>query len=216
MADFAAFQTPAYNILMSTAPSRRLTEAEYLAIERRAPTKSEFYDGEMFAMAGAGRNHNLIVTNLIGELRQKLRKKPCEVYPSDMRVKVGGSGLYTYPDVVVMCGEPQFVDGEVDTLLNPTVLIEVLSESTASYVRGFKSRCYRKMASLRHFVIVDYEQPAIEHYRRAEDDNWEVTDASGLKATLQLQCLGCKLSLAAVYEKVKFPKNIEGPKPGPR
>jgi Uma2 family endonuclease len=122
--------------VMSTAPSRRLTEAEYLAIERQAETKSEFYNGEMFAMAGAKRNHNLIVTNLVRELSQKLRRKPCEVYPSDMRLKVGKTGLYTYPDVVVLCGEPRFLDDEVDTLLNPTLLIEVLSESTASYVRG--------------------------------------------------------------------------------
>src|SRR5882672_4339031 len=100
---------------MSTAPKRRFTEAEYLAIEREAETKSEFYDGEMFAMAGARRNHNLITGNIFGELREQLRKGPCEAYLADMRVKVAKTGLYTYPDLVVVCGEPRFLDDEDDT-----------------------------------------------------------------------------------------------------
>ena len=201
---------------MSTAPHRRLTEAEYLATERAAETKSEFYDGEMFAMAGARRNHNLIAGNIFGELREQLRKGPCEVYPGNMRVKVAKTGLYTYPDVVVACGDPRFLDAEVDTLLNPTLLVEVLSESTAKYVRNLKSRLYRKLPSLKQYVIVEQDEPLVAVYTRTPSDEWKLADASKLTESVPLKSIGCKLPLAAVYEKVKFPKVPEGPKPGPR
>ena len=112
---------------MSAVPKPFLTPQEYLSRERRAETKSEYLRGEMFAMSGASREHNLIATNVSAELQQQLRERPCEVYQADMRVKVSPTGLYTYPDVTVACGEPQFEDAEVDTLLNPTVLAEVLS-----------------------------------------------------------------------------------------
>lgn len=201
---------------MSTAPQRRLTEAEYLAIEREAETKSEFYDGEMFAMAGARRNHNLIATNIGGELRDQLREGPCEVYVGDMRVKVAKTGLYTYPDVVVACGEPRFLDDEDDTLLNPTLIVEVLSESTARYVRNLKSRLYRKLPSLRQYLIVEQEEALVEVYSRSPNGDWSLKDASKLTQSVALKSIKCKLSLADIYEKVKFPKNVEGPKPGPR
>jgi Uma2 family endonuclease len=187
---------------MSTASIRRLSEAEYLAIERQAPTKSEFYAGEMFAMAGAKRNHNLIVTNLVSELREQIRQRPCEVYPSDMRLKVAKTGLFTYPDVVVVCGEPQFLDETEDTLLNPTLLVEVLSESTAAYVRGFKSGCYRRLPSLKQYLIVEQDEPLIELYQRSPTGKWELEDARGLSESVSLESIGCKLSLAGVYERV--------------
>src|SRR5712691_6177164 len=122
---------------MSTVavPKTLMTEAEYLALERRSDEKHEFYQGEIFSMAGASREHNLIALNLGGELRQELKGRPCEAYVGDMRVRITRSGLYTYPDVVAICGEPEFLDAEVDTLLNPTVLIEVLSDSTEEYDR---------------------------------------------------------------------------------
>jgi Uma2 family endonuclease len=201
---------------MSTAPQRRFTEAEYLALERQATIKSEFCDGEMFAMAGAKRNHNLIVTNLVSELREQLRKKSCEVYNSDMRVKVARTGLYTYPDVVVVCGEPEFLDEEEDTLLNPTLIIEVLSDSTARYVRTFKAARYRKLPSLQQYVIVEQDEPLIEFYSRSPDDEWTLKDASGLTDSLTLKSIRCKLPLASVFEKVTFPDRPEGPMPGPR
>lgn len=113
---------------MSTAPQRRFTVAEYLEIERTAHTKSEFYRGEMFARAGATRRHNLIVANVVGELCNQLQGKPCEVYPGDMKVQIAKNGLFTYPDVVVVCGPPKFFDDVEDVLLNPTLLVEVLSE----------------------------------------------------------------------------------------
>jgi Uma2 family endonuclease len=201
---------------MSTAPQRRLTEAEYLAIERQAATKSEFYDGEMFAMAGARRNHNLIATNIGRELSQQLRNGPCEVYVGDMRVKVAKTGLYTYPDIVVACVEPRFLDDEDDTLLNPTLIVEVLSESTARYVRNLKSRLYRKLPSLRQYLIVEQEEALVEVYSRSPDGDWSLKDAAKLTQSIALKSINCKLSLADIYEKVKFPKNVEGPKPGPR
>jgi Uma2 family endonuclease len=201
---------------MSTAPQRRLTEAEYLAIEREAETKSEFYDGEMFAMAGARRNHNLIAGNIFGELRDQLRNGPCEAYLADMRVKVAKTGLYTYPDVVVSCGEPRFLDDEDDTLLNPTLIVEVLSESTARYVRNLKSRLYRTLPSLRQYLIVEQEEALVEVYSRSPNGEWSLKDAAKLTKSVALKSINCKLSLADIYEKVKFPKNVEGPKPGPR
>jgi Uma2 family endonuclease len=201
---------------MSTAPARRLTEAQYLAIERQAETKSEFYNGEMFAMAGARRNHNLITGNVFAELREQLRKKPCEAYLADMRVKVAKTGLYAYPDVVVVCGEPRFLDEEVDTLLNPTLVVEVLSDSTRRYVRNLKSRLYRKLPSLRQYVIVEQDEPLVEVYSRPSSGEWKFKDASKLTESVHLKSIGCKLSLAAVYEKVKFPEKSEGPNRGPR
>jgi len=189
---------------MSTAPHRRMTEAEYLAIERAAATKSDFYAGEMYAMAGAKRNHNLIVTNIVSELREQLRKSPCEVYPSDMRVKVAKSGLFTYPDVIVACGEPQFLDDKQDTLLNPTLLVEVLSTSTASYDRGFKTARYRLLPSLREYLLIEQDQPLVEIYRRTNRNKWELEDAAEMTAKLTLESIGCELTLAAIYEKIVF------------
>jgi Uma2 family endonuclease len=200
---------------MSTAPQRQLTEAEYLAIERRAPTKSDFYAGEMYAMAGAKRNHNLIVTNITRELSAQLRNTRCEVYSADMRVKVARTGLYTYPDVVVVCGPPHFLDDEDDTLLNPTLLIEVLSESTAAYVRGFKARRYRQLPSLRQYVIVEQSHPLVEVYTRSPAE-WKLKDATRMQDLIGLKSIGCKLALSAIYEKVEFPKKPDRPKPGPR
>jgi hypothetical protein len=130
---------------MTAQPKPRYTPQEYLARERQAEVRSEYFAGEIFAMSGNSRGHNLIVTNAVGELRHRLRHRPCEVYPSNMRVKVEASGLYTYPDVTVVCGEPRFEDAEVDTLLNPMVLMEVLSKSTEAYGRGKKSAHYRRL-----------------------------------------------------------------------
>ena len=134
---------------MSAVPKPYLTPQEYLARERRAETKSEYLRGGVFAMSGASRNHNLVATNVAAELRQQLRDRDCEVHQSDMRVKISSTGLYTYPDVTVVCGEPEFEDEEVDTLLNPKVIVEVLSPSTADYDRGGKFTHYRRLPSLR-------------------------------------------------------------------
>src|SRR5579872_2476540 len=128
---------------MSTPPKSHLTPEQYLEIERKADFRSEYYHGEMFAMAGAQREHILITGNAVTALHQQLRNRPCEAYSTEMRVKVASTGLYTYPDVVVVCGKPEFLDSEVDTLLNPTLIVEVLSKSTEAYDRGLKFKLYR-------------------------------------------------------------------------
>jgi Uma2 family endonuclease len=186
---------------MATVTKPYYTEAEYLARERRAEYKSEYYRGEIFAMAGATREHNLVAVNVASQLREQLRKTKCEVYPSDMRVRLP-TGLYTYPDVSVACGEPKFLDAQVDTLLNPNVIVEVLSESTAAYDRGEKSRQYRNIESLAHYVLVESEKAHIEVYTRQPNKQWLLSEASGLAATIDLAAINCRLVLVEVYEKV--------------
>ncbi len=189
---------------MSAVPKSFLTPEEYLARERRAETKSEYLRGEMFAMSGASREHNLIAGNVSRELGQQLRERPCEVYQADMRVKVSPTGLYTYPDVTVACGELQFEDAEVDTLLNPTVLVEVLSPSTADYDRGGKFAHYRRLASLQEYILVSQDRPLVEHYVRQGSDQWLLTEQRGLEDTLVLPSIGCQIPLAEIYLKVRF------------
>lgn len=189
---------------MSTAPMRRLTPAEYLAIERSAATKSEFHRGEMFAMSGASRNHVRIATNVQGLIWQHVRGKPCEVFNNDMRVKVNASGLYTYPDVSAVCGEPQFEDSHVDTLLNPLVIVEVLSPSTEDYDRGKKFELYRQLPSLREYLVVAQDRVFVEHHARQEDDSWLLTDHSDTARSLYLASIDCRLPLTDVYDKVEF------------
>jgi len=189
---------------MSTGPKQKLTEAEYLAIERAAPEKSEFLAGEMYAMAGATLAHTQIVSNLVRHLGVQLRGGPCRVVASDLRVKVAETGLQTYPDVVVFCGEPRLSDEHRDTLLNPRVLIEVLSSSTEAYDRGEKFAHYRRLPSLREYVLVSQTDAHIERFVRADDSaEWTLSEVAGLAATLPLDAIGCTLSLAEVYEQVE-------------
>jgi len=189
---------------MSAVPKPFLTPQEYLARERRAETKSEYLRGEVFAMSGASREHNLIASNVAAELRQQLRDRDCEVYPSDMRVKVSPTGLYTYPDVTVVCGEPEFEDAAVDTLLNPKVVVEVISPSTADYDRGGKFTHYRRLASLREYVLISQDRPLVEHYVRQGPDQWLLTENRSLDETLVLPSIECRLPLAEIYLKVRF------------
>lgn len=183
-------------------PKPRLTAAEYLAIERQAAGRSEFLDGETFAMSGASRRHNLICVNVAAELRNQLRDRPCEVYAADMRVKVAATGLYTYPDVVVVCGEPEFEDAELDTLLNPTLLVEVLSKSTADYDRGGKFEHYRRLPSLREYLLVAQDRPQLAHYVRHGDASWLLSEATDPAGRMDLPSIGCTLNLGEVYAKV--------------
>src|SRR5215471_2641510 len=147
---------------MSTLPGTYLTPEQYLEIERKAEFKSEYYQGEMFAMAGARRNHIRLVTNTVASMHPQLRGGECEVYSNDMRVCVSSAGLYTYPDIVVACGKPQFLDGELDTLLNPVSIIEVLSPSTEAYDRGRKFALYRSLESLREYVLLSSDRVQVE------------------------------------------------------
>lgn len=189
---------------VKTAAAQALfTSEEYLARERKALNKSEYRDGRIYAMPGASRAHNLITVHVTGELYIQLRTRSCEVYPSDMRVKVSAGGLYTYPDVIVVCDEPRFEDGHFDTLLNPTVLIEVLSPSTAAYDRGEKFRRYQYLDSLCEYILISQDRIRVEHYLRQED-GWELTEFRSLSDVFQLVSIGCELSLQAIYAKVNF------------
>jgi Uma2 family endonuclease len=182
---------------------QRLTAQAYLEIERAALCRSEYLDGQMYLMAGTTRRHNLIVSNLGGELRAQLKSGPCEVYMTDMRVKVNATGLYTYPDVIVVCTEPRFEGDQEDTLLNPILIVEVLSPSTEAYDRGEKFAHYRRVASIVDYVLVAQDRMRVEHYRRQPNGDWLLTERSG-QEILRLESLGCEVPLAEIYDKVGF------------
>lgn len=193
----------------------RLTEVEYLEIERRAEFKSEFLDGEMFAMAGGSRMHSLIASNLNFALRTQLKGCPCRVYTSDLRLKVQSSGLYTYPDVSVACGQEEFEDGLDDTLLNPTVIVEILSPSTEAYDRGKKFELYWQLPSLREYVLVSQSKPLVEQYIRQDGGEWLLRAVAGLEARLTLPSLGIAIEMADLYVNVQFePVPLRPHRPG--
>lgn len=187
---------------MSTQPKSFLTPEQYLEIERKAEYKSEYYRGEMFAMSGARLAHNLLLAHLLRDLGRQLRGTPCEICPSDMRVLVTASGLYTYPDAVVYCGEPRLLDDQFDTLLNPTLLIEVLSPSTEAYNRGRKFEHYQSIDSLREYLMVASDRVHADLFTRQPDGRWLLTSAKRLEDSLDLQSIGCSLSLDSLYEKI--------------
>jgi Uma2 family endonuclease len=183
---------------------RHLTEAEYLAIERAAEFKSEFFDGEMFAMAGGSPMHSLIATNLASEVRTRLRGRPCVPFNSDLRLKIMATGLHTYPDLSVVCGPLEFADQEEDTIINPTLLAEVLSDSTEGYDRGKKFEHYRQIPTLREYLLVSQKEPRIEQFVRGDDGEWRLREAAGMEAEIQLPSLQITLPLAEVFAQVKF------------
>jgi Uma2 family endonuclease len=189
---------------MSTLSKTFLTEEQYLEIERKAELKSEYFEGEMFAMSGASLAHVLLVSNIIFGLRLQLRSSPCKVLSNDLRVRVGKTGLYTYPDVVGFCGKPILLDSHQDTLLNPTLLVEVLSPSTEKYDRGRKFEHYQAIDSLKEYLLVSSERVRAELYTRQPDDRWLLTVANTLEASLDLQSIGCRLSLTDLYENVEL------------
>lgn len=191
-------------IVMSSNPNAYTTPAEYLVFERASETKHEYIDGEIIAMSGAKAAHNLVKEGIAGALYPQLRRRPCYLFTSDQRVALGRGALYTYPDVVVTCGEPQYQDAELDTLLNPTLIAEVLSPSTEAYDRGEKFNRYRQIETLQEYVLVAQDQPRIEHFLRQPSGKWLYTAAVSLETVLELSSIGCTLALADVYEKVTF------------
>ena len=179
------------------------TPEEYLAYERQVEYKNEYIAGQIIAMSGGSREHALISGNLLAALKVQLRGQSCETYGSDMRVKVTTRGMYTYPDLTVACNKPQFEDAHGDTLLNPTVIIEVLSPSTERYDRGAKFGYYRALPSLQEYLLVAQDQALVEHFVRAGDD-WVLHVADDLTAVVQLPSIGCALPLAEVYDQVRW------------
>lgn len=186
--------------------ARLLTEREYLDIERVAQFRSEFFDGEMFAMAGGSANHSLIAANVSGELSLALKLTRYFVFGSNLRVNVEGTGLYTYPDITVACEERRFSAEDPDCLINPTLLVEVLSDSTEAYDRGQKFGQYRQIPSLREYLLVSQHEPRLEQYVRQSGDTWLLREVVGTSSTLELPSIGVTLSLAEVYAKVEFAK----------
>jgi Uma2 family endonuclease len=193
-----------------------VTPEEYLAAERRAKVKSEYLSGQVYAMAGGSEAHNTVTVNVTTSLNVQLRDRPCRVYASDMRVQVSTTGLYTYPDVAVVCGEREFMDDRRDTLLNPIVIFEVLSPSTSDYDRGEKFAHYRRLPSLAEYVLVAQDRYRIEHYLRRSEEQWLFSEVSGPKATLNLVSIDCRLPLAEIYAKLDLtPPTSEAGGPNP-
>jgi Uma2 family endonuclease len=182
----------------------RLSEVEYLRLERAAETRSEYFDGEVFAMAGGTRAHSLIQTNLLRELSSQLKNSDCVAYNTDLRVKVEATGLLTYPDVSVVCGDQRFLDEQEDTLLNPVVVIEVLSDSTEAFDRGKKFENYRQIPTCREYLLVSQKEPRIEQFIRQSNGEWTLKEAVGLGAEIKLPSLGIALQMREVFAKVQF------------
>lgn len=197
-------------------PVRRMSEAEYLELERKAEFKSEFYDGEMFAMAGGTRSHSLIAMNIGAELRAAVKGRGSVVFESNMRVKVETTGLQTYPDVSVACEEQRFLDETQDTLLNPTFIVEVLSDSTERYDRGNKFFQYQKIDSLKEYMLVSQHEPRVELFVRQKDGTWLLHVVEGLDEQIASPTLNVTLKLSEIFANVKFeprPIRAQGPKP---
>jgi Uma2 family endonuclease len=187
---------------MTAEPHGRVSLEDYLELERSSEEKHEYLDGEVFAMSGASHRHNLIVMNLVGELRARLKDGPCVAYPSDMRVQVSAGEHYAYPDVTVVCEEPRFEGEGQDMLTNPLVVVEVLSKTTESYDRGEKFARYRQVPSLMEVVLVAQDRIGVEHFARQPDGHWLATYAEALDEVVSLPALSCELPVAEIYDKV--------------
>lgn len=187
---------------MDSQPKPQLTPQEYLAWERQQATRHEFFDGEIFAMTGASREHNLVCGNAFATLHAQLRGKPCELYNNDMRVKVSETGMYTYPDIAAACADPQFEDADVDTLINPALIIEVLSDSTEQYDRGAKFQHYRTLPSLQDYLLIAQTECQVEHYVREASSRWLMTEYRSLDDRIKLASIDCDLLLRDLYERV--------------
>ena len=192
---------------MTASPQRPpLSEEEYLALERAGSVKHEYLAGAIFAMSGASKAHNLIASNVNASLHAQLRGRGCRVYPSNMRLKVLATGLHTYPDLTVVCGPPEFANpARRDTLVNPVVIVEILSPSTERYDRGEKFQHYRTIPTLREYLLIVQDRPRIELYLRQADGLWLLAEAVGVEASLTLPALQAALRLADVYEQVELP-----------
>jgi len=189
----------------SAAKKTHLTAEQYLEIEAKSEVRHEFYRGETFAMARATENHNLLAGNLFRAIGNQIEDRPCKVYQADMRVLSEATGLYTYPDVVVVCGPPRFTDARRHTLLNPMVLVEVLSPATETYDRTTKWDHYRRIASVREYVLVSQDRVRVDHYARDDDGRWIATAWTDLGDVLALDSVACAVPLAKIYAKVELP-----------
>ena len=197
---------------MASNPVSKLTEEQYLAIERAAEFKSEFLDGVMYAMSGGSLRHSDLASNVLAELRAMLRSSECKAFNSDLRVRVSAR-MYAYPDVSVVCGKPLLADDQQDVLLNPVIIVEVLSPSTEQYDRGMKFQLYRTIESLREYILVDQDKVLIEQYIRQDASTWTLRDQPTLQDELKMDSIGVSLPLRLIYDRVDLlpPPRISSP-----
>jgi Uma2 family endonuclease len=187
---------------MTAQTNKRMTVAEYLAFERSSETRHEYIAGDILAMSGASAAHNVITANTIARLHGQLLQRNCTVFPSDMRLGLTQQNIYVYPDVTVVCGDIEFGDAEQDTILNPRVIIEVLSPSTENYDRGKKSQYYRAIPSLQEFLLIAQDEQYIEHFVRYSEHQWLFSEITEEQALVYLASIDCTLHLKDVYNKV--------------
>lgn len=191
------------------------SEKEYLRLENEAFEKSEFFEGKIVMMAGAAPNHNRIKDNAVGELYAVLKKnKSCKSYSSDQRIHIPSNSLYTYPDILIVCGPNKFAELDRNTVINPSVIIEILSPSTTEYDRGHKFKLYRDIETLQEYVTIDSRKPEAQVYRRTADNQWLLADdAFSLTDTITIQTIGATLSMADLYDGTE---NVSSLFPAPK
>ena len=194
---------------MSSAPVGRTTAAAYLAFEREAEARHEFVDGQIVAMSGGTERHAIICDNLISIAKAKLRGSTCQPYSASMRVKIEATSNYTYPDLSVVCGDRQFEDARRDTLLNPRLIVEVLSPSTELHDRVWKFRNFQLISSFEEYVLVSQNEPLSERFLRQGDVGWLMTQVTGLEQSVRFESVGCELPLREIYEGVEFGPAVE-------
>ena len=187
---------------MSTLTATHVTPEEYLAAERLSETRSEYLDGGVSPMTGGSINHIRIVLNVSAELKNQLGDRDCDVLPTEMKVRLQESRKFFYPDISVVCGNPQFHDARTDVILNPDLVVEVLSPSTEAFDRGEKFQAYQTIESLKEYLLVAQDRPFIEQFVRSETGKWEYAAAIGLESSLTLPSIECTLNLTAVYKRV--------------
>lgn len=194
---------------MQPKPQTHLTPEEYLAIERKADFKSEYYNGEMFALAGASEKHELIRGNTFAAIHQLVKGKPCKVYSSDIRIWIEKAGLYTYPDISIVCGKPEFIDSNVDTLKNPVTVIEVLSDSTEKYDRSQKFKFYMSIPTLKEYILVSQNKIILEQFIKDEkkDNEWLLRIFDKPEDSFEIHSIKEKINLKDIYDKIEFEPN---------
>jgi Uma2 family endonuclease len=189
---------------MSAQPQPFLTPEQYLELDRASECRNEYYQGRMWAMSGGSYRHAVIIARLSRALGNALDGRPRGVTTSDVRVRIAPEGLYTYPDVAVVCADPKLADGRSDTLLNPALIVEVLSHSTEGYDRGFKSAQYRRIESLEEYALVWQTEPRVEVFRRQPGGHWLLSESIGMDAVCPFDSVGASVALAEIYDKIAF------------
>lgn len=191
---------------MTALPKQKYVSPEdYLAMERESLERHEYFDGEIFQMSGASEGHNTIASNINASLHLQLKKRPCKVYQTDMRVHIPKTGLYTYPDISVVCGKPQLLpDANPDTLTNPILIVEILSSSTENYDKGAKFDNYRSLESLGEYVLVSQDAKKVIRYTKQTNGSWILMDIIGDKTEIELSSIQCALAMEDIYDKVEF------------